>query len=70
MEHIAHIWPTVRGLADDIGVAYTTAHSWKQRGRIPSEYDFKLIAAAKRLGKPLTLEALAKARMAPPKVLS
>lgn len=62
MQHIKHIWPTVREIADDLGVPYTTAHSWEVRGRIPASYDFALIEAASKRGKALTLIELAEAR--------
>jgi uncharacterized protein YjcR len=62
METLAHIWPTVRELADDLGLPYTTVHSWAARGRIPATHDLDLIEAAKRRGQELTLEQLAQAR--------
>ena len=62
MEHIAHVWPSMADLAADIGKPYSTVAAWKQRGRIPADYDFILIEAAKRRGKTLTLEELAMAR--------
>lgn len=62
MEHIAHIWPKTTELALDLGVPYTTAAAWMQRGSIPAKYDIDLIAAAKRRGSVLSLEALATAR--------
>lgn len=62
MEHITRIWPTVKDLAADLGLAYTTVHSWTIRGRIPADHDLDLIAAAKRRGVKLTLEQLAMAR--------
>lgn len=65
MDHIAHIWPTMAALAGDLGLPYTTAASWKQRGRIPADYDLDLVAAAKRRGASLTLEELARARVPP-----
>ncbi|RMC39345.1 hypothetical protein [Paracoccus siganidrum] len=64
MEHISHIWPTIRSLADDLGTPYTTVHSWSVRGRIPPDRDLDLIEAAKRHGATLTLEQLARARRA------
>ena len=64
MEHLSHIWPTVKDIASDLGVPYTTAHSWVARGRIPADRDLDLIAAAKMRGKKLTLEQLALARRA------
>lgn len=66
MQHIKHIWPTIKEVADDLGVPYTTAHSWSVRGRIPSDYDLDLILAAKKRGKKLTLEELARARQSLP----
>lgn len=62
MDHIKHIWPTVRELADDLGLPYTTVHSWSVRGRIPADYDMALIDAAKSRGMALGLESLAIAR--------
>lgn len=62
MEHIKHIWPTVRELADDLGLPYTTVHSWSVRGRIPPERDFDIIAAAAQRGIAVTYEYLAVAR--------
>lgn len=64
MEHLQEIWPTIKSLADDIGVPYSTAHSWLARGRIPASRDFELIEAAARRGKTLTLEQLALSRAA------
>mgnify|MGYP003600284232 CR=1 FL=1 len=64
MQNIRDIWPTVKDIADDLGVPYTTAHSWIARGRIPPDRDLDLIAAAKKRGKKLTLEDLAKDRRA------
>ena len=49
-------------LAADLGKPYTTVSAWKQRGRIPADYDFDLIEAALARGKVLTLEDLATAR--------
>lgn len=69
MQHIKHIWPTVKDIADDLAVPYTTAHSWIARGRIPAGYDLALIAAAKKRGKALTLKQLAEARAQPPEQL-
>ncbi len=64
MKHLLHIWPTVKALSDDLGVPYTTAHSWAVRGRIPADRDLELIDAAARRGGVLTLEDLALARRA------
>jgi hypothetical protein len=62
MEHLQHIWPTIREIADDLGLPYTTVHSWAERGNIPSYYDVDLIDAAARRGSTLTLEHLARHR--------
>jgi hypothetical protein len=59
MEHLQHIWPTIRDIADDLGLPYTTVHSWAGRGNIPACYDADLIEAAARRGSALTLEDLA-----------
>lgn len=69
MEHFSHIWPKVSDLRDDLEaikgagqVPYQTVAAWKRRGRIPADYDFELIEAAKRRGHKLTLKDLALAR--------
>ena len=64
MKHLSRIWSTVAELAADMGVPYTTAHSWLARGRIPADRDLDLVEAAKRRGHVLTLEELAHARRA------
>ena len=67
MEHIIDLWPNMRRLADALAVPYPTVAAWRQRNRIPSEYDFALIGAAKDIGVVLTLEQLAQARQAVPR---
>ena len=62
MEQIIALWPRVKTIADDLGLKYTTVHSWVLRKRIPAAYDLALIRAAKKRGKTLTLEQLARAR--------
>lgn len=62
MEHITRIWPTIAELADDLGVPYSTAAAWHQRGSFPAKRDLDLIAAAKKRGAKLTLEQIAQAR--------
>lgn len=62
MEHITRIWPTISELAADLGVPYTTAAAWHQRGSFPAKRDLDLIEAAKRRGESLTLEQIAEAR--------
>lgn len=64
MEHILHIWPDLKSLADDLGYPYPTVAAWKQRGRIPADHDALLINAAQSRGVVLTFEDLARARMA------
>lgn len=59
MERITDIWPTVGELARDMGVPYTTAHSWVKRGRIPADYDLRLVEAARKRGSHLSLAQLA-----------
>jgi hypothetical protein len=66
MEHILTIWPTLADLAADLQKPYQTVAAWKQRGRIPADHDLDLIEAAKRRGRTLTLEELARARRALP----
>lgn len=62
METIFDIWPTTADLANDIGVPYTTAASWKARGSIPAKHDLDLVAAAAARGHELKLEKLAEMR--------
>jgi hypothetical protein len=62
MKHILSIWPTVKDLSDDLGLPYTTVHSWAARGRIPASHDLDLIRAASLRGHSLTLEELHTAR--------
>ncbi|MFC3169246.1 hypothetical protein [Paracoccus fontiphilus] len=64
LSHIKHVWPNPIDLARDLGLPYTTVHSWEQRGRIPPDRDFDLIDAAAKRGEKLTLEQLAAARKA------
>ena len=63
MEQVLRIWPTVKALADDLGVKYTTVHSWVRRGRIPAAYDLALLRASRERGHNLTLEQLALLRL-------
>lgn len=49
MKSISIIWPSIKDFADDLGVPYTTAHSWMRRG-IPRGRYHQIIAAAKRRG--------------------
>lgn len=62
MEHISHIWPTITELADDLGVPYSTAAAWFQRGSFPAKRDLDLIEAARKRGRSLTLEQIAESR--------
>jgi hypothetical protein len=65
MRNIMSLWPTVKDMSDDLGLPYTTVHSWWQRGRIPHAHDFDIIRAAATRGHSLTHEQLAQARLAP-----
>ena len=62
MEQIISLWPSMSDLASDLGKPYSTVTAWKQRGRIPADYDLDLIEAAQKRGHVLTLEQLAIAR--------
>lgn len=62
MENILNIWPKLTDLAEDLGLPYTTVHSWASRGSIPARYDLQLVAAAEKRGAALSLEALATMR--------
>lgn len=62
MEQIFRIWPTITELAADLGVPYTTAAAWHQRGTFPARRDLDLIEAAQKRGSKLTLEEIARAR--------
>ncbi len=64
MEHILNIWPSTVDLANDLGVPYTTAASWRARGSIPAKHDLDLVAAAAVRGHELKLETLAEMRRA------
>lgn len=58
MEHIKRIWPKTADLAHDLGVPYTTAAAWKQRGSIPAKHFAAMIVAAQARGESLTFEML------------
>jgi hypothetical protein len=64
MESVTEIfglWPSDAEFGRDVGVAYTTAASWKQRGSIPAAYWQHVTEAAKRRGHPeVTAELLAR----------
>lgn len=62
MEKVINIWPKITDLAEDLGLPYTTVHSWAARGSIPARYDLQLVAAAEKRGSALSLEELAKMR--------
>ena len=62
MEQIFNIWPTIKDLSRDLGLEYTTVHSWKQRGSIPARYDLDIVRAAAKRGHELSFEDLAQAR--------
>lgn len=62
MKHISKIWPVIKDLSDDLGLRYTTVHSWFARNRLPANYDLDLIKAAEKRGHSLTLEQIAEDR--------
>ena len=64
MDKLKQIWTTPAALSSDLGLPYTTVHSWFVRESIPATRDLDLIDAAKRRGHQLTLEDLAHARRA------
>jgi hypothetical protein len=47
---LAARWPTFSAFADDVGVAWPTAHQWRLRNRIPPTYWPDVIAAAESRG--------------------
>ena len=54
------VWETVTEFAQDMGVQYVTAHSWKQRNSLPSEHWAMVVKKAVKRGHPeITLELLA-----------
>lgn len=65
MQNIFDIWPSLADMASDLGRPYPTVAAWKQRGRIPSDYDFDIVAAAAKRGHIITVETLAMARRRP-----
>lgn len=48
MEHIFKDHGSIRALALDLGIPYTTVHSWKVRGRVPLEYHDEVILSCSR----------------------
>lgn len=59
MERIFQIWPTISSLAADLGLPYSTVHSWVRRGRIPADRDVDVVSAAQLRGEVITLADLA-----------
>lgn len=43
---------SIRALALDLGLPYTTVHSWKVRGRIPFEYHDAVVLSCSRRDVP------------------
>lgn len=41
-------WPSMRALAEDIGVSENNVYAWHRRDRIPSGYWFSIVKAAKK----------------------
>ena len=47
---VINLWPSLSLFADDLGVPYGTAKAMRRRGRIPSEYWFRLVQKADERG--------------------
>ena len=62
MDKLKQIWTSPAALSSDLGLPYTTVHSWFVRESIPASRDLDLIDAARKRGHRLTLEDLAQAR--------
>jgi hypothetical protein len=61
VEDIFGLWPSDAEFGRDVGVAYPTAASWKQRGSIPAAYWQTVTEAARRRGHPeVTAELLSR----------
>jgi hypothetical protein len=43
-------WPTRRALANELGAKEAAVHKWAASGRIPSEWQNKVVQAARRRG--------------------
>ena len=43
-------WPSRKALADEIGASEAQVHKWARFGRIPSEWQFPVMQAAKSHG--------------------
>src|SRR4051812_6786430 len=50
LRHLLSLWPSLMALAADLGLPYTTVHSWLQRGSIPVLYWHGLIESAQARG--------------------
>jgi hypothetical protein len=58
---VCELWPNIQSLADDMGVPYTTAQSWKNRDTIPAPAWQRLLRAANKRNIPgLSVELFAK----------
>ena len=64
MEKIFTIWDNLKDMASDLGRPYPTVAAWHQRQRIPAHHDAAIVAASKRLGKPISFEEIAQIRAA------
>lgn len=58
MDSIFKAYGSVRALAEELDLPYTTVHSWKARGRIPYEHHDAVILACSRRGVPVTHKEL------------
>ncbi|HEX5778552.1 MAG TPA: hypothetical protein VFY21_06890 [Xanthobacteraceae bacterium] len=58
---IIDVWPSVAEFGRDLGVPYTTAFSWKDRGAIPGEHWLAIVRAARHRGHPeISVDLLAR----------
>lgn len=44
-------WPTRKVLAEELGASEAQVHKWAKFGRIPSEWQFPMVEAARRNGR-------------------
>lgn len=59
---IIDLWPSTSELAKDLGVNGWRVQKWRTRNKIPSSFWVELIAAGKKRGLIVSLEALAVAK--------
>lgn len=47
---LINLWPTRRTLADEIGANEAAVHKWAANNRIPSDWQARVVRAARRRG--------------------